>query len=725
MRFAVHLVGNSLLSIRQASSAGMLIFFPSYGLLDKVVQRWTYTGLIAALGASGSGASILDDDNDTSGGSGGQSEGGVVVEPRDGKELDEVLANYYRRIDSGLKGVLMAVCRGKVSEGIDFADEYARTVCVVGIPFPSVMDLQVKLKRTHQDELCKSVPSGGNLPGDKWYCQEAFRAINQAVGRCIRHIKDFGAIILLDPRFSLSENQAQMSKWLRGKIVNHEQLGDVLVDLRSFTHANRVMFSEHLAAWRRSHAPPDSAPPLNLNHPGHSRAGLSAGSIKNGKGGKMGIAHGSSVTQTDGMSGKQRAVAGMFGKRTSRPKAQVVVNAGSSTKNETSDLVEKGNGGSGVDLAVATRLSDFSLDYFVVDMKCPTAMQVVIDRTSRDQALHQARSWKLSTACLTKNVSPSEHMVFGLDQDYDLWDIMVVKLPPELTYLSTHLFRRDCVVMTDVTASKDSSSFDGIAPTTYAVPVGGATYAVSLESWSWPESLMNELTVPDISGKWRVRELWVPEDEIAYRLLEYACPFGSVRGRNTKNLRPHVLVAATVVGASKRRINFVDFSWINIEFLLLLLSPPPLVDNCSNSSSDYKISCPRSPSQISKYLCAKNIQAVSQVEGIEGIGEAKEIDLDIFSVSTQPLDASPLGPVFTGTGHVLCPDSRSPSIAIGQPERPNIEGVDIGTTDGHESHPATVFPYNMEEESDDDFMDYGLWSSRSRKKPKVDRYTTK
>jgi hypothetical protein len=113
------------------------------------------------------------------------------------------------------------------------------------------------------------------------------------------------------------------------------------------------------------------------------------------------------------------------------------------------------------------------------------------------------------------------------------------------------------------------------------------------------------------------------------------------------------------------------------------------------------------------------------VEGIEGIGEAKEIDLDIFSVSTQPLDASPLGPVFTGTGHVLCPDSRSPNIAIGQPERPSIEGVDIGTTDGHESHPATVFPYNMEEESDDDFMDYGLWSSRSRKKPKVDRYTTK
>ena len=37
----------------------------------------------------------------------------------------------------------MAVCRGKVSEGLDFSDDNARAVVTIGIPFPNVKDLQV------------------------------------------------------------------------------------------------------------------------------------------------------------------------------------------------------------------------------------------------------------------------------------------------------------------------------------------------------------------------------------------------------------------------------------------------------------------------------------------------------------------------------------------------------------------------------------------------------
>jgi Rad3-related DNA helicase len=33
--------------------------------------------------------------------------------------------------------VLMGVCRGKLSEGIDFSDEAARCVIVFGIPYPN------------------------------------------------------------------------------------------------------------------------------------------------------------------------------------------------------------------------------------------------------------------------------------------------------------------------------------------------------------------------------------------------------------------------------------------------------------------------------------------------------------------------------------------------------------------------------------------------------------
>ena len=39
--------------------------------------------------------------------------------------------------------LFIAVCRGKVSEGLDFADDNARAVICVGIPFPNVKDIQV------------------------------------------------------------------------------------------------------------------------------------------------------------------------------------------------------------------------------------------------------------------------------------------------------------------------------------------------------------------------------------------------------------------------------------------------------------------------------------------------------------------------------------------------------------------------------------------------------
>ena len=38
------------------------------------------------------------------------------------------------------------------------------------------------------------------LSGEDWYSQQASRAVNQAVGRVIRHRYDYGAIIFLDER---------------------------------------------------------------------------------------------------------------------------------------------------------------------------------------------------------------------------------------------------------------------------------------------------------------------------------------------------------------------------------------------------------------------------------------------------------------------------------------------------------------------------------------------
>jgi len=95
--------------------------------------------------------------------------------------------------------IFFAVCRGKVSEGLDFADENARAVITVGIPFPSFKDIQVELKRKYNDSHAQS---RNLLTGAQWYEIQAYRALNQALGRCIRHVNDWGAIVLIDERFT-------------------------------------------------------------------------------------------------------------------------------------------------------------------------------------------------------------------------------------------------------------------------------------------------------------------------------------------------------------------------------------------------------------------------------------------------------------------------------------------------------------------------------------------
>ncbi|OWK14405.1 hypothetical protein Celaphus_00000651, partial [Cervus elaphus hippelaphus] len=94
-------------------------------LLEKLKERWLSTGLWHNLELVKT----------------------VIVEPQGGEKIDfdELLQVYYDAIKyKGEKdgALLVAVCRGKVSEGLDFSDDNARAVVTIGIPFPNVKDLQ-------------------------------------------------------------------------------------------------------------------------------------------------------------------------------------------------------------------------------------------------------------------------------------------------------------------------------------------------------------------------------------------------------------------------------------------------------------------------------------------------------------------------------------------------------------------------------------------------------
>eukprot|EP00915_Cephaloidophora_sp_WS-2016_P001329 GHVH01001882.1.p1 GENE.GHVH01001882.1~~GHVH01001882.1.p1 ORF type:complete len:1002 (+),score=147.64 GHVH01001882.1:1207-4212(+) len=122
-------------------------------------------------------------------------------------------------------GLLLAVVRGSASEGIDFADHHTRAVICVGVPYPNMSDDKVKSKKEHLDR------TGGG--GDEWYQSQAIRAVNQCVGRCIRHINDYGIAILLDCRYNDQRSlTSKLSPWIQESIRHAGE--DWLADLVSF-----------------------------------------------------------------------------------------------------------------------------------------------------------------------------------------------------------------------------------------------------------------------------------------------------------------------------------------------------------------------------------------------------------------------------------------------------------------------------------------------------------
>ena len=58
--------------------------------------------------------------------------------------------------------------------------------------------------------------------------------IFQAIGRVIRHKKDWGAIFLLDDRFHYDKQVSQLSSWVRPRLKKYSQCTPALTDFRKF-----------------------------------------------------------------------------------------------------------------------------------------------------------------------------------------------------------------------------------------------------------------------------------------------------------------------------------------------------------------------------------------------------------------------------------------------------------------------------------------------------------
>eukprot|EP00494_Astrolonche_serrata_P025100 UN25361 len=212
-------VGASICNVSRVVPYGMLVFFPSYYLMDHFLDKWNDK-------APGAKLSTIDRLNESK---------RVFTESRKGGNaaIQELSDAYKGCVDRGEGAILFAVMRGKASEGVDFADRYGRCVIVIGIPYASFVDPHVKIKRKFLDEQNRQTNIKG-LNGNDWFQLGAARAVNQALGRVIRHQKDFGAMILMDERYARPDTRKLITKWLHPYYGVHRTFGDGIKKLQNF-----------------------------------------------------------------------------------------------------------------------------------------------------------------------------------------------------------------------------------------------------------------------------------------------------------------------------------------------------------------------------------------------------------------------------------------------------------------------------------------------------------
>uniref|UniRef100_A0A672Q0A6 Regulator of telomere elongation helicase 1 n=1 Tax=Sinocyclocheilus grahami TaxID=75366 RepID=A0A672Q0A6_SINGR len=206
-------MGNTLVNLVRVVPHGLLVFFPSYPVMDKTLEFWRANGHADRI----------------------EHVKPMFVEPRGKSTFTEVIDGYYDKVNdpNSSGGSFFAVCRGKASEGLDFADTYGRGVVITGLPFPPRMDPRVVLKMQYLDEMCRKKISG-YLSGQEWYRQQASRAVNQAIGRVIRHREDYGAIFLCDHRFKGTEARNQLPLWVRPYVKIYDSFGTMVRDVAHF-----------------------------------------------------------------------------------------------------------------------------------------------------------------------------------------------------------------------------------------------------------------------------------------------------------------------------------------------------------------------------------------------------------------------------------------------------------------------------------------------------------
>ncbi|CRL05665.1 CLUMA_CG018698, isoform A [Clunio marinus] len=184
--------GQLLVETAKIVPDGIVCFFTSYMYLESVVASWYDQGIIDTLLRY----KLL------------------FIETQDAAETSYALMNYVKACDCGRGAVLLAVARGKVSEGVDFDHHLGRAVLMFGIPYVYTQSRILKARLEYlRDQF--------QIKENDFLTFDALRHAAQCVGRAIRGKTDYGIMIFADKRFVRQDKRGKLPKWIQEYLTDN------------------------------------------------------------------------------------------------------------------------------------------------------------------------------------------------------------------------------------------------------------------------------------------------------------------------------------------------------------------------------------------------------------------------------------------------------------------------------------------------------------------------
>lgn len=245
---------------------GVIAFFSSFDYEGRVYDAWKASGILSRI----------------------MKKKRVFREPRKNSDVEAVLSEYKETIHAlpssdpiACNGaILLAVVGGKISEGINFTDGTGRCIIMVGLPYPNPSDIELIERVKHiegfetttprknarssfyNESLDTDVETGFHIlkrckgRGKDYYENLCMKAVNQSIGRAIRHVNDYAAILLVDARYASDSNQRifahsteKLPQWIKNHLVTRtKNYGEVHRLLHQFFkfHKNKEATSKEL-----------------------------------------------------------------------------------------------------------------------------------------------------------------------------------------------------------------------------------------------------------------------------------------------------------------------------------------------------------------------------------------------------------------------------------------------------------------------------------------------